>query len=158
MGGRSTLRGMPSGCDLATACVVFAMFAGCRIDVPNAAGYDGGDSTFGTSQGPGDGGTSSSGGVEPSTLGLDSTAAVSDSASGSSGSSGTTSDTESSTETGIEPAIGHAGSAFVNAGAVTTSPSYSMAWTFGQSSQVQNAMSSPSYRMRGGFIGAVADE
>ena len=149
--------------DLAVACVMLAALAGCRVDVPAAADYTGGDSTLGTSQGPGDDGTSTSGGIEPGTQGLDSTAAISDSASGSSGSSGssgttTSGDTGSSTDTGIEPAMGHAGFAFVNAGTASTSPNYSMVWTFGQPSQVQNGMTSPGYRIRGGFIGAVADE
>ena len=151
---------------LAAACLSLGSLTGCRVDVPNVADYADGGSTTGTSQGPELGSSSTSGGVDPDTLGLDSSGAVSASASGSASGSGSTGphdtttsgDTDSDTETGGEPVTGHPGSALVNAGVASASPSYSMIWTFGQSSQVQNTMTSPSYRIRGGVVAAVADE
>ncbi len=46
------------------------------------------------------------------------------------------------------------GGSLVSAGHVISSPKYRMVFTVGQSSPVQTNVSSPSYKLRGGLIGA----
>jgi hypothetical protein len=49
------------------------------------------------------------------------------------------------------------GGSLVSAGHVIASPKYRMVFTVGQSSPVQTRISSPSYTLRGGLIGATGD-
>ena len=49
---------------------------------------------------------------------------------------------------------GHKGMEIVNGGQFMKSPNYSMVYTVGQPTQIQTTTTSPSYVMRGGFIGA----
>ncbi len=70
-------------------------------------------------------------------------------------STGTTTDTDTDTDTGEPADPGHGGGAFVNSGShVGTSPGFRLLFTFGQSTQNQNTMTSPGYRLRGGFVPA----
>lgn len=49
---------------------------------------------------------------------------------------------------------GHAATELVSAGEVCESQSYRLVYTLGQSSAAQQTMTSTSYRMQGGFVGA----
>ena len=49
---------------------------------------------------------------------------------------------------------GAPGQSFVSAGGTLTSPGYRVVFTMGQSTQNQQPMSSPSYQLQGGLIGA----
>ena len=101
------------------------------------------DDTAGTFVGTG---TGTETGIEPDSTG---------SSSGSSSDSGTDTSSDSGTDTGVPVEPGHVGAAFVNAGThEAASPGYRMLFTFGQSTQNQNGMTSPGYRMRGGLVPA----
>jgi hypothetical protein len=52
---------------------------------------------------------------------------------------------------------GMSGGSLVSAGHVISSPKYRMVFTVGQSSPVQTNVSSPSYKLRGGLIGATGN-
>jgi len=64
--------------------------------------------------------------------------------------------TETSATSGSPPPPdrGSPGVDVVSAGAVSKSENYRMVFTVGQSTQNQEKMTSPSYRMQGGLIGA----
>jgi hypothetical protein len=58
---------------------------------------------------------------------------------------------------GGAPSGGMQATETVSAGRVSSSPSYTMVYTFGQPTQNQGRTSSPSYRMQGGLVGANGD-
>jgi hypothetical protein len=58
---------------------------------------------------------------------------------------------------GASAGKGAPGGSLVSAGHVVSSPKYRMVFTVGQSSPVQTTVSSPSYTLRGGVIGATGD-
>jgi hypothetical protein len=57
-------------------------------------------------------------------------------------------------ETGEPEVVGQPSSQLVSSGGRATSESYTIVFTFGQPSQLQSTHDSPSYRVRGGLIGA----
>jgi hypothetical protein len=58
---------------------------------------------------------------------------------------------------GGAPPSGQTQSDFVNAGTVSTSPSWRLVSTLGQSTQNQGTTSSRGYRIRGGLVGSTED-
>ncbi len=58
---------------------------------------------------------------------------------------------------GASAGKGAPGGSLVSAGDVVSSPKYRMVFTVGQSSPVQTTVSSPSYTLRGGVIGATGN-
>ena len=77
-----------------------------------------------------------------------------DTSSSSSRSTGESSTGETDTTTGGEVAPGQSNSQLVTAGTRSTSPSYTLVYTFGQPSTLQSTHESPSYRLQGGLVGA----
>ncbi|EYF06603.1 hypothetical protein [Chondromyces apiculatus] len=69
---------------------------------------------------------------------------------------GCSGDTTSKSSTRAEPpqSFGPPGTDVVSAGGVATSTSYRLVFTVGQSTQNQDRMSSTSFRLHGGVIGA----
>lgn len=112
------------------------------------------------------GGSSSTTDIAPGTITLDDTgvATIGGTGTGTSSDTGVDPDTtgtstgpgtDTDTDTGEPMDPGHAGGAFVNAGSHEgTSPGYRLVFTFGQSTQNQNTLASPGYRLRGGLVPA----
>lgn len=109
------------------------------------------------------GGTSSTTDIAPGTITVDDTGVGTMAGTGTGSdtgidpdSTGTSTGTDTETGTTGEPVDpGHGGGAFVNSGTHEgTSPGYHLLFTFGQSTQNQNTMTSPGYRLRGGFVPA----
>ena len=106
----------------------------------------------------GDGGSTTTSAVDPTTSlsGVDSTATDSvGSASGTAGSTTTAGETAGETTTGGPTALpGQSVGQIVSAGNRSTSQSYRLSFTVGQPSQLQSTHESASYRLRGGLVGA----
>ncbi len=119
-----------------------------------------GDDAVGTSAGSGSGTAagSSDSDTGPVTTGVGSTGTDEGSGGGSDQStdegSNTDEGSDSDTGSGEMADPGHAATAFVNAGNVSTSPNYQLIWSFGQETQNQNLMDSASFTLHGGLIGA----
>lgn len=134
---------------------LFLCLGGVMLLGAFAAGCGGGGGTVGV--GASGSGSSSSGGVTTSSssggggMGGGSTSSSSSSTSTTSSSGMTTS---SSSGGGAPPNYGPAATETVNAGGVVNSPSYQMVFTFGQPSANQGKMTSATYEMQGGLIGA----
>jgi hypothetical protein len=136
--------------------LVVAMGAGC------------GDDTAVTSEGPM--GTSSTGtDTSPLTFSMESTGSTTivadDTASGGTSSTGSTDSTgptvddtattsDDTTTTGGEAAPGQSMNQLVTAGERSTSPNYTLVYTFGQPSSLQSTHQSTNYSIQGGLIGA----
>lgn len=101
----------------------------------------------------GDGPTTSTGTTGETTSSVTGTSSSGTGGEGGAGGGGTstgTGGTGGATPTGK----GVPGGSLVSAGQVISSPKYRMVFTLGQSSPVQTNVSSPSYKLRGGLIGA----
>ena len=101
----------------------------------------------------GDGPTASTGTTGETTSSVTGTSSSGTGGEGGAGGGGTstsTGGTGGATPTGK----GVPGGSLVSAGQVISSPKYRMVFTLGQSSPVQTNVSSPSYKLRGGLIGA----
>ena len=107
-------------------------------------------------QGCGGGGTSGSSGGEGGQggSGPSSSSSTTTTSSSSSSTSTSSSTSSSSTSSGTPSDHGPAATEIVSAGDVATSQSYRMVFTVGQPTQNQSKMTSSSYRMQGGLIGA----
>jgi len=134
--------------------LVVALGAACSDDIPVA---------------PEPTGTSTGIDTSPLTFTMDSTgsttAVVDDTASGGTSSTGstgptvddtatTTDDTTSTSTTGDEVLPGQTMNQLVTAGERSTSPSYTLVYTFGQPSSLQSTHQSTNYTIHGGLIGA----
>lgn len=115
------------------------------------------------------GGTSSTTDITPATITLDDTVGtgvatmagtgtdtgIDPDSTGTDTATDTDTDTSTDTDTGEPVEPGRAGGAFVNSGSHEgTSPGYRLIFTFGQSTQNQDTMASPGYRLRGGLVPA----
>lgn len=94
--------------------------------------------------------TGTSGETTSSVTGTSSSGTGGEGGAGGGGTSTGTGGTGGATPTGK----GVPGGSLVSAGQVISSPKYRMVFTLGQSSPVQTNVSSPSYKLRGGLIGA----
>ena len=136
--------------------LVVAMAAGC------------GDDTAVTSAGPMDTTSTSTTDTSPVTFSMESTGTTvvaDDTASGGTSSTGSTSSTgptvdDTSTTsgdtstTGEEVVPGQSMNQLVTAGERSTSPNYTLVYTFGQPSSLQSTHQSTNYTIHGGLIGA----
>lgn len=105
-------------------------------------GCGGGDTNTSGTGGTGNSGGGGNGGTGGSTGG------TGGSTGGTGGSTGGTGGAGGSADPGAQ------GSAFVNAGGKAKSANYQMVFTLGQSTPTQSRVSSASYKMQGGIIGA----
>lgn len=130
------------------AFAVLTSLAACADDSPTGGGSAGSDTGAG---GVGGAGAAPSGGG-----GMGGTASGAGGVGGNGGEGGQPSGGGGSGGAGGGPITdaGSPGQAFVSAGGTLTSPNYSVVFTMGQSTQNQQQMSSPSYQLQGGLIGA----
>ena len=104
----------------------------------------------------GDGPTASTGTSGETTSSVTSTSSSGTGGEGGAGGGGTSTGTGGTGGAGGATPTGKGvpGGSLVSAGQVISSPKYRMVFTLGQSSPVQTNVSSPSYKLRGGLIGA----
>ena len=136
--------------------LVVAMGAGCGDDTAVTSDGPMGTST-GTDTSPITFSMSESTGS--STVVADDTASGGTSSTGSTGSTGPTVDDTSTTSddtttTGGEVVPGQSMNQLVTAGERSTSPNYTLVYTFGQPSSLQSTHQSTNYSIQGGLIGA----
>jgi hypothetical protein len=131
--------------------LVVAMGAGCGDDTSVTPGT--GDSTTGGSDTSPITVTFTTSDSTGTTEVVDSTATGTDST-GPTDTTTTSGDTDTDTDTGPLPATGQTMNQLVSAGERSSSPNYTLVYTFGQPSSLQSTHQSDNYRIQGGLIGA----
>lgn len=134
--------------------LVVALATGCADDSPVTTASQGDSTTSGDT----DTSPITFADTGSTTVVADDTATGSTGSTGTTGSTGSTGGTDSTTgdtETTGEPAIpGRTMNQLVTAGERTSSPNYTLVYTFGQPSSLQSTHQSTNYRIQGGLIGA----
>jgi hypothetical protein len=132
--------------------LVVAMGTGCADDIPETPNTSGDSTTTGgTDTTPV---TFTTTDTSSTTVVADDTATGGTSTTGPGDTSTTTGDTDTDTDTGPLPATGQTLNQLVTAGERSSSPNYTLVYTFGQPSSLQSTHQSANYTIQGGLIGA----